>query len=213
MRTSAARRLLSLALFALCLGLAGVIYAQVTGELRLGPATPAVAEPSAADTAMPVPARPETAFVPPPIHVFSAIVERPLFSPTRRPPAAPALATQPAVRPRLDHLALIGVLISADGRVALLEQPRSPSILEAREGETVEGWTVESIAADSVMLRWQDSRHTLTFEKETASPARRTPGARRPAVPGSTPGRVRTGPVPARPTDAEPSPASNDAAN
>ena len=85
---------------------------------------------------------------------LAAVVERPLFSPSRRPPppavapaapAAPLEAAAPAWR-------VEGVIDAGGVRRAILRRAGAASSVHAAEGDAIEGWTVRSISADRVIL-------------------------------------------------------------
>ena len=97
-----------------------------------------------ADTPPPVPAIADL----PPLATFRAVFERPLFSPSRRPPAdgkAPVLGIGIAERYRL-----LGLLTAGQARRALLAE--GTRRFEVAEGAALDGWTVARIEQDRVVL-------------------------------------------------------------
>jgi hypothetical protein len=97
-------------------------------------------------------------------------VRRPLFEKTRRPveppprvapaPAAPAPIPRPTADP--NALSLLGVVKSDEGEaMALLRRNQSGQNVRLQEGETVDGWTIDRIDADAVVLRQGDTRIAL----------------------------------------------------
>jgi type II secretory pathway component PulC len=106
-------------------------------------------KPVAAHTIRPLPQ--EMTFAMAPIEKFSAIIERPIFSTTRRP-----VAEQPAAsrqqRPR-SNLALFGIVISAGERIALVGAERGAGLVRMKEGEAISGWVVVNIERNRVLLR------------------------------------------------------------
>ena len=80
-----------------------------------------------------------------PLEHFRAIVERPLFSPTRRPPPAPAGEPDSGAR----QFQLKGVVISAREQHALIVSQSTGKSYQVRTGDVVEGWRVERITAQS----------------------------------------------------------------
>jgi hypothetical protein len=162
-----ARVLGPLLLGAVCAGLAGVLYNEfrALGEARFeGPSsngeTPAVA-----------PLPPDPIFALPPAEDFAAIVERPVFSPSRRPLAAPA----PVIDQGGDFV-LVGIVISDGKPFALVRpQPGAPPV-RVDEGGSIAGWTAEAILADMVRFR----RGEATIELDLAYDA---PGLGPPAPP------------------------------
>lgn len=92
-----------------------------------------------------------------PITEFAAIIDRPIFVPSRRPlpkvlPVASVVETKAAavVVPTLP-LALVGVLISPDGRFAVLRSPDGTSRTVA-EGATVDGWQLKQVTAERALF-------------------------------------------------------------
>ena len=89
----------------------------------------------------------------PPIDKFSEIISRPLFAPSRRPPP-PKTESNPALEvSKPESFDLIGVIISADERMALLQTLGTGEVMRAVEGETVGGWKVQAINPTEVELK------------------------------------------------------------
>lgn len=96
-----------------------------------------------------------------PLKQFSATRERPIFSPSRRPPApaptyvAPVAARQPAKPPESEHpaIALAGTVIGTDGyRVAVFRDTSTQDVLRLRVGENYRGWVVRLISPREARL-------------------------------------------------------------
>jgi hypothetical protein len=99
-------------------------------------------------------------------------VRRPLFERKRRafePPPAPAPATVQAPAPAPPRrmvdpnaLTLLGVLMSErQGAIALVRRNQTGQNMRLQEGDTVDGWTIERIESDSVMLKQGDAKIAL----------------------------------------------------
>jgi len=155
---------LHLAGFALLLTISAACAAIVYGEITAEPTSPIAAIAPAAAPALPVPAAEEPAFAVPPLQTYAEVTERPLFSPSRRPAAVTQQVAGPA-----SSLALVGVVISGDGRVALIRQGKAPALARVREGQQVEGWTVRSIAPDRVVVRNGTSEAQLKLHEDTTA--------------------------------------------
>jgi type II secretory pathway component PulC len=199
-------QLVPLLLLALCLGLAGVIYVELDQ-----PPIDAIAK------AAPGPSR-ETmgtsrdspGFSMPPLRGYAEVLERPLFSETRRPSVAAAVA--PA-DPRSADFNLVGIVISAHERHALIEHGQPPRLERVSEGQDIDGWSVESIKSDRVVLARADQRFEVKAKDGPAPPVqpnqfRRPTGANVPAADpnmgfGVQPGINLTGVEP-NPTPAPP---------
>lgn len=76
---------------------------------------------------------------------MGVVLARPLFAPDRK-PAAGAVAADPAM-PRLT-----GIIASPDGAMAIFQPAGNVKPLVARHGDTVGGWEVTKVSADSVDL-------------------------------------------------------------
>lgn len=125
----------------------------------------------------------EPLFVMQPLQSFDEIVARPIFAPSRRPAIDAVVGgAEPALR---FALALTGVVIAADTRVALVTADNDPTIHRLRLGQSYNGWKLTAIEHDAVTFRRGDEEHRLKIDFEAApAPQRGRAGARRPAVPG-----------------------------
>lgn len=133
------------------LGLAGVITLQVKEKSWI--ATPVIAA-----TAEPVQERDRVddgamASLPD-VDWLERIVERPLFSASRRPfsPAEEKPTAKPEPEVKKLALTLTGILLAGESRVALLTHPKE-GLLRLRQGQKVDGWRVDQINGDMVRLK------------------------------------------------------------
>ena len=169
MRRSKKKQRAPLLLFFLCLFLGIFVYLQASND-RAGPMTAAI-KPAK------IPALPAAqAFQMPPIEDFGETLDRPLFSKIRRPP--PPEPDAPAEEPKKKQtvkVRLAGVVISPKERVALVQGPRGREITRLREGQEIEGWVLEAILADRIVLRFGELRE----EVKIAGEVRRAPGKRK----------------------------------
>ncbi|HEV2552086.1 MAG TPA: hypothetical protein VGU20_32560 [Stellaceae bacterium] len=125
----------------------------------------------------------EPRFTMSPLRDFGEVLARPVFSETRRPPA-PEAAAPGATAP----FALVGVVLSAKERHALLEHGLPPHIDRVAEGQEVDGWTLEAVQLDRVVLRRGDNRVEVKAKDKAPTPApqqRRAAAASPPAPPPS----------------------------
>lgn len=88
----------------------------------------------------------------PPIQDFAEADARPLFSPLRRPPRAEA-GNMAAAPPPPMNVALIGIIMGPEERIAIVRTPSSPTTVNARIGKTLDGWEFVEIEADHVVLK------------------------------------------------------------
>lgn len=110
-------------------------------EPRL-PIIPPVSEP-AADRIAPVDLTPAAQ---PPLEALVAALDRPLFTPSRRPPVA-----APAAPVELDAT-LAGVLMTDSEKVALVLQGGAQRAVRLREGDDFLGWSVIRIEQRSLVF-------------------------------------------------------------
>lgn len=98
----------------------------------------------------------------------SAMLDRPLFSATRRPPPPPLApqALSPAAEPGPPpaapppDVALSGVILGRGG-VALLRRPQDAAPLRLGLGGEIDGWTLAEIWPRAVVLRRDDRSVTV----------------------------------------------------
>jgi general secretion pathway protein N len=150
------RRLRDAALLAVLATASAVLALQIA---RLG-------EPSLPDQvrrAEPAEVTPETFRLPQPQPValaeVSAALERPLFTQSRRPPAAPAAP------PRRLEATLAGVLTDGPEKVAIVVSTGVDRAHRLREGDVFQGWRVAKIEDDAILLErdGRSERLVLTF--------------------------------------------------
>jgi general secretion pathway protein N len=184
------RRRPSVLLFLLCLGLGYALYAGLTSAPEdAGVVVPVAAGPQPA-AAVPTPA----GFAMPPLGDFSETVARPLFLPSRRPLFAEGEGPQQAATVERNLFSLMGVIISADERMALVARRKTGEVLRLIEGQQVDGWTVDAILPDHISLRHGNETDELVLrdaprpepKKEKRERARKRP--RSPQMPSPGPG-------------------------
>jgi hypothetical protein len=104
---------------------------------------------------------------PAPITVYPAITEHPLFYPTRTPyvvlkAPAPAASAAPELNP-LHNYTLIGIILSQGVRMALLRPNAGGPTIFAKEGQSVEGWTLHEIRRDRLHFTNAGAAFDLRF--------------------------------------------------
>lgn len=97
-----------------------------------------------------------------PIDLFAAIVERPVFSPSRRPfvlqpqtqeAEAPRAAPEPApVAVALSQFQLLGVLFADNEWLAFVQSPSATDGTWLGPGATLDGWTLQEISENSAVF-------------------------------------------------------------
>ncbi|HKT20343.1 MAG TPA: hypothetical protein VJR47_19975 [Stellaceae bacterium] len=169
---SPAQRIVGLALAALCIVLVAVIFGEMNAPLE----TAAGASRPAAASARQAKAEALAPSAMPPLQRFSAVTERPLFSPSRRPPLQAADDSEGA----WSSFTLAGIIITPDSREALIRHGSPPTIAHLHEGQDLEGWVVRSILPDRVVFAGGDTQHELRLmSKPPASTPASGPSARR----------------------------------
>jgi general secretion pathway protein N len=164
------------------LALAGALTVLAAGFgslLALEWSAPATSS-AAAET--PVPAKsakaadPAPAYSLAPLATFSAVTDRPLFSPDRRP--APQTGETPG---SWSALVLAGIVVTPDARAVLIAHGSPAKLVHLQEGQSVDGWTVREIESDHVVVANGREQHELRFGKrQDDRPARGGPRAMTP---------------------------------
>lgn len=97
-----------------------------------------------------------------PLDQLLAIVDRSLFSPSRRPPAAaqsvvqaPAASALPSPPP---NVVLLGVVMDGESARAIVRVGADKRLLRAQMGDEIDGWKVAQIDGRKVVLASQDGR-------------------------------------------------------
>jgi general secretion pathway protein N len=166
----------------LCIAFGVVIYYELG---MAGDKTPAAPLPVVAgSTVPPLPPQPASSTLPP-IESFAEVTRRPLFSPTRQPPPPEVVKD---TQGNSTTIALLGIIISDDGRIALIEYGRPPALARLKEGQAVEGWTLQSILPDRIVLQHGTTEQEVRLKDRAGTPAQpHQPGAA--PQPPTRPGR------------------------
>ena len=166
-------------LFSTCTLLGGFVYLELGGVLSSGAAAPGAAPPRVADGADARPP-PELSVQFPPRSAFAAVTARPLFRPSRRPPAeGPATPTATRPRPEPGGFRLRGVAVGGGRGVALLERRETGELLRVDESQAVDGWHVASIEPRAVILERDGVRVAVELERDVGSPTQAVHDAQR----------------------------------
>jgi hypothetical protein len=128
---------------------------------------------------------------------FSATLERPLFSKSRRPaePEADDGAEKtPEETPKVAApVRLSAVIIEEDEKSAFLEETRSRMSKRVREGEQFEGWTLLEVRDDAVVLESLGKRSEVELRNFEVPPPPPKVRPRRPRRrPGAAPKKPRS---------------------
>jgi general secretion pathway protein N len=103
-----------------------------------------------------------------PLDQLSTILDRPLFSPSRRPPAPPPppvaqAPAPPAPPPPPPDLVLFGVVMDGEGARAVVRAGADKKILRAQIGDDIGGWKVSQIEGRKVVLSLDGRFATFTL--------------------------------------------------
>lgn len=120
------------------------------------------------DTAMPEFA--DVSLSPPALSALSEMIERPLFLSTRRVPEPEKAAPPPPPKPI--RLKLIGVALAGGSRVALLRNLVNNQLVHLAEGETHDGWSLDTVGAQSATFSRGPQVAELPLELEERTPRR-----------------------------------------
>ena len=100
-----------------------------------------------------------------PVDDLSETHARPLFSPSRRPPAPPVLAAvaaapvkpSPPAKPGSDHplLTLLGTIAGDAVEIGVFTDEVSHDVIRVRAGEAHDGWTLSSISGRTAIFQKQ----------------------------------------------------------
>lgn len=106
---------------------------------------------------------------------YVSVTERPLFLPDRRPPPEipeeEEASTEDEAPADLDAMDLSAVLITPEVVSAWVRSPSADGLLRLRIGQELEGWTVDDIRRDRLVLKRQGETHELLLrDYENAPP-------------------------------------------
>ena len=115
-----------------------------------------------------------------PLSALTATRARPLFTPSRRPPA-PIVASAPVAAPRPPpppptlpqhpNLMLVGTVASENEGVAVFIDTTTRDTVRLRTGEGYSGWILQSIERRTATLQRGDRTETLAMPKPTDTQA------------------------------------------
>ena len=118
------------------------------------------------------------------IEEYGNVTERPLFMPDRRPPSEEPeeeVLAEPELPSDLARLDLNAVLITPSESSAWVWDPTKKELVRLRPGDELEGWSIQKILSDRVLLERQGEKDTLVLrDYKNMPPPQRRPTARRP---------------------------------
>jgi hypothetical protein len=141
------------------------LYAPATGQEVHNPPSRTAPPQSLADPST-------SSFILPPLASFSTITDRPLFSQSRRPPAAQQSTISLGTA---SSFVLAGVIITHGSREVMIQHGKPPTIAHLQQGQTIEGWTVTAIDEDRVILDSGETQYELKLIGKSLSPGAAAP--------------------------------------
>ena len=103
--------------------------------------------------------RPDT--VPPPPDAFREMVDRPLFTQTRRPPEKQQVEAAQAPKPpaKMPDWKLVGTVVTEAKSHALFWDQKGRRFVRVAPGDTVEGWEVAQIEKHQVLVKQKEKQY------------------------------------------------------
>jgi general secretion pathway protein N len=105
-----------------------------------------------------------------PIKQFSVTRERPIFLPSRRPPAPPpSIATVAKVvvpkpkEPEQPQLSLVGTIASDEDKFGIFVDQATKAVIRLRVGEEFQGWKLQSVKGREVALQKNQQSFVVTL--------------------------------------------------
>lgn len=115
---------------------------------------------------------------------YSAMVERPLFVPTRRPPPPPPPVVPPKPAMRKGQFSLVGVILTKDKKLAFLREVATGKVTRVEEGKEINGILVASMEKEKVVLTQWDDREEIILKIQPMPKMPATAQAVPPVAPG-----------------------------
>jgi hypothetical protein len=115
-----------------------------------------------------------------PLSALTATRTRPLFTPSRRPPApvvasvpvaAPRPPSPPPAAPEHPNLLLVGTVAGENESVAVFIDTSTRDTVRLRTGEGHSGWVLQSVERRTATLQKGDKTETLALPRPTAQEA------------------------------------------
>jgi general secretion pathway protein N len=105
-----------------------------------------------------------------PVKQFSATRERPIFLPSRRPPAPPSTVTVAKViappkpkEPEQPQLSLVGTIASDEDKFGIFIDQATKAVLRLRLGEDFQGWRLQSVNGREVAFQKNQQSFVVTL--------------------------------------------------
>jgi len=152
-------------LIALCCALGAILTYEIAAPLGVIAVPTVTLRSSSAATVLP-----QRVVSLPPLAAFAAFNDRPIFSPQRK-AIAPAPVGAAAMAPPPPPVAsLVGIIIDAQRRIAMIRTASSPLATAVAVGDTLQGWQVTEIAPDRVTLHQGTADDTIKLDANRPPP-------------------------------------------
>lgn len=99
---------------------------------------------------------------------LAATKERPVFSPSRRPPTVLPRATQLSSTTIKPPLALMGAIATEDGGIAIFLDSPTNKVIRLRTGDSHSGWTLKTVKAREATLQNEQRTVVVTLPNPPA---------------------------------------------
>jgi hypothetical protein len=128
---------------------------------------------------------------------YHAVLERPLFVPTRRPPPPPPPPAPVKPAMKKGQFLLVGAIITKERKIAILREVANGKVARVEEGKEINGIKLEKLEPEKATLTQWDDREDIIMKiqpmpkvlPQTAQvPPPMVPGQPPPPVPGTPPG-------------------------
>ena len=107
-----------------------------------------------------------------PLSDFEEIVRRPVFTASRRPFVPPTERAQTLAGLRSPDLRLAGVAIDTNKKRALLRTAQQPQGRWVEQGDSIDGWLLQSVSEDAVIVASGQQAHELRLYPARAPSSR-----------------------------------------
>ncbi|MHA1537282.1 MAG: hypothetical protein ACTSUD_06980 [Alphaproteobacteria bacterium] len=153
-------------LLGVCFALGAFVYDQARREPS-GPAPSAGAGEAPPLATLPA----QLSYSAAPMADYLAILERPLFSPNRRPPAE-GVAAVASSQPQL-QVTLVGVIISSEEKIAVVRLKDATSFARLSVGDSFQGWVLNSIEPSRITFQRGDVEEHIELTYDVPPPVQK----------------------------------------
>jgi general secretion pathway protein N len=114
-----------------------------------------------------------------PLRVLTVTRERPLFSPSRRPPAPPAVAAPVVPRPvalpkppepERPLLTIVGTIVGDSDSIGVFIEQSTNNVIRIHAGQDHEGWVLRSVHGREAFFEKDERKATLALPTPGATP-------------------------------------------